>query len=88
MQKMHIFMQLAKMGQGIVDEMSKEEINKIENLMLLCAEHHHLIDTKPENYPDNTLIECKKPHEERIRKITEIQDDASCKIVTFFSQYR
>lgn len=65
--------------------MSKEEINKIENLMLLCAEHHHLIDTKPENYPDNTLIECKKHHEERIRKITEIQDDASCKIVTFFS---
>lgn len=76
---------VGKNGPRHVDEMSKEEINKIENLMLLCAEHHHLIDTKPENYPDNTLIDCKKHHEERIRKITEIQDDASCKIVTFFS---
>lgn len=33
------------------------------------------------------LIECKKHHEERIRKITEIQDDAYCKKVTFF-KYR
>lgn len=76
---------VGKKGPRHLDEMSKEEMNGIENLMLLCAEHHHLIDTKPENYPDNTLIEYKKRHEERIRKITEIQDDASCKIVTFFS---
>ena len=31
------------------------------------------------------MYKRQKHHEERIRKITEIQDDASCKIVTFFS---
>ena len=48
---------VGKKGPRHLDEMSKEEMNGIENLMLLCAEHHHLIDTKPENYPDNTLLE-------------------------------
>lgn len=67
------------------DDMTQEEINKVENLMLLCAEHHHLIDTKPENYLGTQLLEYKRRHEERIKKLTEIQDDASCKIVTFFS---
>lgn len=66
-------------------DMTQEEINQSENLMLLCAEHHHLIDTKPENYSGDNLIRLKKQHEERIRKLTEIQDDASCRIVTFFS---
>lgn len=67
------------------EDMTKEEINCVDNLMLLCAEHHHLIDVKSEYYHEGYLIECKKRHEERIRKLTEIQDDASCKIVTFFS---
>ena len=66
-------------------DMTQEEINQSENLMLLCAEHHHLIDTKPDNYSGDTLIRYKKQHEERIRKLTEIQDDASCRVVTFFS---
>ena len=37
-------------------DMTQEEINQSENLMLLCAEHHHLIDTKPENYSGDNLI--------------------------------
>lgn len=66
-------------------DITQDEINQIDNLMLLCAEHHHLIDTKPENYSGDFLIKRKKAHEERIRRLTEIQDDASCKMVTFFS---
>ena len=31
---------VGKTGTRNLNEMSKEEINKIENLMLLCAEHH------------------------------------------------
>ncbi len=31
---------VGKTGPRHLDEMSKGEINKIENLMLLCAEHH------------------------------------------------
>lgn len=67
------------------DDMDKAEINQIDNLMLLCAEHHHLIDTKPENYPGDYLVRKKKEHEARIRCLTEIREDASCKMVTYFS---
>lgn len=64
---------------------TQEEINDISNLMLLCSEHHHLIDTKPKNYSGDTLVKIKKTHENRIRRLTEIKDDASCSIVTYFS---
>lgn len=67
------------------EEMSQEEIDCVDNLMLLCAEHHHLIDTKPENYPSDMLVKQKKAHEERIRRLTDIQDDVSCKMVAYFS---
>lgn len=67
------------------DEMDRSEINQIDNLMLLCAEHHHLIDTKPENYPGDYLVRKKKEHEARIRSLTEIREEASCKMVTYFS---
>ena len=32
--------------------MTEAEKNNVENLMLLCAEHHHLIDTYPEDFSD------------------------------------
>lgn len=67
------------------DDMTQDEINRIDNLMLLCEEHHHLIDTKPENYPGDYLVHQKAAHEDRIRKLTEIRDYDSCKMVTFFS---
>lgn len=67
------------------DGMLKDEINQIDNLMLLCAEHHHLIDTKPENYSGDFLVRKKREHEARIRNLTEIREDASCKMVTYFS---
>ena len=47
--------------------MTAVQINSIENLMLLCTEHHKLIDTKPYEYPIERLLEIKKRHEERIR---------------------
>ena len=67
------------------DEITQDEINQIDNLMLLCEEHHHLIDTKPENYSGTFLCTKKAEHESRVRRVTEIQEDASCKIVVFFS---
>ncbi len=67
------------------DDMSPEEINRIDNLMLLCAEHHHLIDTKPDDYKTDYLLCKKRQHEERIRRLTDIKDDASCQMVTYFS---
>lgn len=67
------------------EDMTREEIDCVDNLMLLCAEHHHLIDTKPENYQSDILTRQKQAHEERIRRLTDIQDNASCRMVAYFS---
>lgn len=65
--------------------MSSEEKNNIDNLMLLCGEHHHQIDHNPKDYSDGLLMRLKKQHESRIRAVTEITEDQSCRIVTYFS---
>lgn len=65
--------------------MSKEEKNNIDNLMLLCAEHHHMIDTHPEDFAEGLLIKKKKAHEDRIRYVTGIPSEQSCRIITYFS---
>ena len=65
--------------------MTKEEKNNIDNLMLLCEEHHHLIDTNPENFGEGLLIQKKASHEKRIREVTEIPSEQTCRIVTYFS---
>ena len=66
-------------------DMSQDEKNNIDNLMLLCAEHHHMIDTNPEDFAEGLLIKKKKAHEERIRQVTEIPSEQSCRIITYFS---
>ena len=65
--------------------MSEEEKNNIDNLMLLCAEHHHMIDTHPEDFREGLLLKKKKAHEDRIRQVTGIPSEQSCRIVTYFS---
>jgi hypothetical protein len=37
--------------------------NDYDNLILLCADHHKIIDTQPENYPAETLKGMKQAHE-------------------------
>lgn len=65
--------------------MSEDEKNNIDNLMLLCAEHHHMIDTHPGDFAEGLLIKKKKNHEDRIRQVTGIPSEQSCRIITYFS---
>lgn len=65
--------------------MTKEEKNNIDNLMLLCAEHHHMIDAYPEDFGNGLLFKKKKSHEERIRQVTGIPSEQSCRIIAYFS---
>lgn len=52
------------------DGVRPADIDCIENLMLLCAPCHHLIDTKPTKYPRAELEAHKKEHEDRIKRVT------------------
>lgn len=65
--------------------MTPEEKNSIDNLMLLCEEHHHMIDSNPDDYGDSFLIAQKKRHELRIRSVTDIGENQSCRMVSYFS---
>jgi hypothetical protein len=62
------------------------EINDISNLMLLCPECHHLIDTRPNEYPREVLEKYKKDHEARIFRLTGIKTDNKTTVVQLKSR--
>lgn len=47
------------------------DINSIENLMLVCHEHHVLIDGHAGDYPEERLLAMKHEHENRVRRATD-----------------
>ena len=62
--------------------------DKLENLMLMCADHHKLIDapkTGPRDYPVERLKEMKRIHEEKIEKICNLFNVPKTEIVCFSS---
>src|SRR5436853_1408560 len=50
--------------------LAKEDRNNHANLILLCGDHHKIIDSQPNAYSIPVLQQMKKDHELRIRKIT------------------
>ncbi len=51
------------------------------NLMLLCTDHHRLIDTLIVEHTIEGLRKMKREHEERIRLLTDLQEDSSTVVV-------
>lgn len=49
-----------------------DNVDDIENLMLLCAQDHQLIDTNPGSHSRASLEDRKRAHETRIRRVTGI----------------
>ena len=44
-----------------------------------------MVDTKPEEFGEGLLKIKKKNHEDRIRRVTDIPEEESCRIVSYFS---
>ena len=58
--------------------------DKIENLMLLCDEHHRLIDRKQvKEHTVERLTLMKQNHEERMIKLTDISDSKKSHIIMY-----
>lgn len=68
-------------------EESKENrpknIHSLENLMLLCWNHHKKIDTEVSDYPVEKLQRWKRNHEQRISLVTSIQEKYKSFIVSY-----
>ncbi len=64
---------------------STELSTDIQNLMLLCRDHHHLIDSRAhrEAYPEALLRDMKRAHEHRIFTQSSIAPDLRTQILVF-----
>ena len=61
----HIVASSPKGARG--DEIRSHQLSdKLDNLMLMCSEHHKLIDDFEEDYPEDKLLEMKRKHEKAI----------------------
>lgn len=67
------------------NEQSFELSNKLENLMLLCQEHHTLIDANPEEYTIEYLKKMKKAQEIRVESMLNGMDYPETEIIMFES---
>ncbi|STO01648.1 Uncharacterised protein [[Eubacterium] infirmum] len=64
---------------------SYELSNKIENLMLMCQEHHKLIDDNPKQYTVQKLKNMKNQQEQKIEYILDGMDYPKSEIIIFES---
>lgn len=63
---------------------SKILADNIDNLMLLCDEHHRLIDKDDvSGHPESRLLTMKRKHEERIQRLTAVAPNMSSEIILF-----
>jgi len=63
---------------------SKILANDIANLMLLCNDHHNLIDKYDViGHPESRLLAMKQKHEERIQRLTSISPNMSSEIILY-----
>jgi hypothetical protein len=63
--------------------LSQEYCNDISNLMLMCRNHHKMIDEIIETYPEQVLRQMKQTHEERIELLTELTPDKTSTVLVY-----
>ena len=63
----HIIARSSKGPRGS-SALSKEELDKYENLILLCRDHHKVIDSQPNTFTSRVLKEMKMSHERKMVK--------------------
>lgn len=62
--------------------------DKIENLMLMCLEHHHLIDQNEDFYTEEVLLRMKEEHENRVRELTETITISETEMILFSAKIK
>lgn len=74
-----------KGGARYREDMSIDELNSPDNLMLTCARCHKTIDDNPKLYPVERLRAMKKKHEERVYWLTEFDNVQKSYMVGYFA---
>lgn len=63
--------------------LSAEYCNDVSNLMLMCLDHHRMIDRITSKYCDELLRHMKNIHEERVERLTAIKPDKTSHILIY-----
>jgi len=63
--------------------LSETYCNDVSNLMLMCMDHHRMIDRITKVYSDDVLRQMKIIHEERIERLTEIKTDKTSHVLIY-----
>ena len=80
----HIIGQGKKGPRSYVElQMDKKYINNISNLILMCPNHHKLVDDNPDMYNDELLREMKFIHEEKVWLATEMKVDNTSNVIIY-----
>lgn len=66
------------------------ERNEEKNLILLCSDHHKIVDhvDTRADFPEERLLEIKREHEERIHHLTAMSHDRETTVLRLFSAVR
>ena len=59
---------ISETGPRAKPELTQEQLNAPENLILLCAHHHAVVDAQHESYPAELLLKWKREHEKKYRR--------------------
>src|SRR5215471_4404970 len=59
-----------KDGPRGLERVAGEELDRYDNLVLLCANHHTMVDAQPDTYPVETLRTWKAEHEAWVEAVT------------------
>jgi len=69
-------------------EMSEDELNSVDNIMLVCPTCHKLIDENEDIYTVDILREMKRKHEERVSKVTQVDNIQKSLMIGYFANIR
>jgi hypothetical protein len=71
----------SELGPRGLDGARPDDINSPDNLVLLCATCHKLIDDRPADYPRALVEAFKRQHEDRIAHVTGLGPDVQTSVV-------
>ncbi len=63
--------------------LSKEYCSNVSNIMLMCLDHHRMIDQITETYTDEILRGMKQNHETRVELLTSITPDKTSHVIIY-----
>lgn len=71
-------------------ELALDDRNTVDNLVLLCADHHKIVDTKAllEEFTLERLMQHKANHEQRIHHLTALQIDSKSVVLRMLGGIR